>query len=278
LKRHPHDQRSLLDRLVDLISPGPDNKPEFLHILYQALQRRIIDAEGLAMIEGIMQISELTAQDIMIPRTNMDMLDISHSLAEILPKIIQTSHSRFPVYDTSRDQIMGVLLAKDLLGATQKKSFDWRQQLRPALFIPESKPLNILLREFRVKKNHLALVVDEFSQVVGMVTIEDVIEQITGDIEDEYDFDEDSAHIIPLKNQEWRVNGLTTIDQFNAFFDTALHHDHVETVGGIVTQHFGRLPHKGEIAILDGWRFEVMKADDRQLHLLKVRRALPQSL
>jgi magnesium and cobalt transporter len=307
--KHPHDDRSFLERLVDILSPGPDNKPELYQFLKQAHDRKIIDAEGLAMMEGVIQLNELTAKDIMIPQGTIDMLSSEYSIDEVISFAISKAHSRFPVYEGTFDNIIGMLLAKDLLPAyaqltqqiqqhknlkdqkeMQKKTnslqslqnlhrdFDWHAHLRPVLFIPESQPLNNLLRDFRLKKNHLALVVDEFSQIVGLITIEDVIEQITGEIEDEYDFDEGAAHIIAThrdKNQEWRVNAVTDLEYFNQFFKTDFKHPHAETIGGFIIQTFGRMPHKNEHIIIEGWRFEILKSDARQIHILRLRQALP---
>lgn len=295
--KHPRDDRSFLERLVDLLSPGPDNKPELYQFLKQAHDRQIIDSEGLLMIEGVMQLNELTAQDVMVPQAKIDMVSSEYTIDEVISYAISKSHSRFPVYEGTFDNIIGVLLAKDLLPAyaqiTQQsqlhknsldkhkesnKDFDWQAYLRPALFIPESQPLNILLRDFRIKKNHMALVVNEFSQIVGLITIEDVIEQITGEIEDEHDFDEGEAHILAAhrgKDKEWRINALTELDAFNQHFKTTFDHEHAETIGGFILQAFGRMPHKGEHVIIDGWRFDVLKSDARQIHILRLRQALP---
>jgi magnesium and cobalt transporter len=313
--KHPHDDRSFLERLTDILSPGPDNKPELYQFLKQAHDRKIIDAEGLSMIEGVIQLNELTAGDIMIPQAKIDMLSSEYSVDEVISFAISKSHSRFPVYEGTFDNIIGMLLAKDLLPAyaqlTQQiqlhktikdqkepnkeaahvqhlqnmqtlqnlyRDFDWHAHLRPVLFIPESQPLNHLLRDFRLKKNHLALVVDEFSQIVGLITIEDVIEQITGEIEDEYDFDEGEAHIISThrgKNKEWRINAVTDLDDFNAYFKTEFMHPHAETIGGFIIQAFGRMPHKNEHIVIEGWRFEILKSDARQIHILTLRQALP---
>ncbi|MFM2344864.1 MAG: hypothetical protein RLZZ210_1476 [Pseudomonadota bacterium] len=272
--RYPHDRRSFFERLIELISPGPDSKADFFEILQQAKERNIIDDDGVAMIEGVLQVSELCAGDIMVPKAQMDIIEINDNIQTILPFVVAKAHSRFPVFDKSHDKIVGILLAKDLLRSNIDSNFDWVEYLRPAVYIPKSKPLNVLLKEFRVKKNHIAIVVDEYSEVIGLVTIEDVIEQITGDIEDEYDYDQDQDNIVPTSDGHWRVKGLTDIQQFNEFFHTNFTDEVIETIAGLVTNHFGRIPHKGEIALIDNIRFEILRTDARQLHLVKVRKTL----
>ena len=270
---YPYAKRSFWDRFLEILSPGPDSKGEVFDILQQAKERQIIDEDGLAMMEGVLQVTELNVCDIMIPKLQMDMIDINDSLEMILPYVVAKAHSRFPVYDKDQDKVIGILLAKDLLKANLDKKFDWTQALRPAVCIPESKKLNVLLKEFRVKKNHIAIIIDEYSQVVGLVTIEDVIEQIIGDIEDEHDYDQDQDHIL-VTSDGWRVKGLTDIEQFNEQFNTSFSTEYSETVAGLITNYFGRIPHKGEVAIIDSMRFEVLRTDSRQVHLLKVRKAL----
>jgi magnesium and cobalt transporter len=277
-KKHPHDQRNLFERIVDSLSPGPDNKPELFQLLQQACERNVIDADGLAMIEGVIQVSELKAEDIMVPKSRVDMVNSQDDLETVLKFVIEKTHSRFPVYDKHEDKVIGILLAKDLLAAYIQRNHDWQDYLRPAVFVPESKPLNVLLREFRIKRNHLALVVDEFSQISGLITIEDVIEQIVGDIEDEYDFDKDEEHITQMNSQEWRVNALTTLQNFNTYFKSDLSDEYAETIGGFVTHYLGRLAHKSEVVLINDLRFEILKADARQVHEMKVRHALPLDL
>jgi len=267
--------RSLLERLTDLISPEPDSRTELLEVLQDAHARNLIDADSLSMIEGVFQVSELTARDIMVPRPQMDMVNIADAPEAFIPFMQQTAHSRFPVCEGSRDNIIGILLAKDLLRYYTDENFDLRETLRPAVFIPESKRLNILLREFRINRNHIAIVVDEYGGVAGLVTIEDVLEQIVGDIEDEFDFDEDQDNILPLPDGGWRVHGLTEIGQFNETFGTAFSDEDVDTVGGLLSNHVGHVPHRGEIITLPPMRFEVLRADARQVHLLLVHRDLP---
>ena len=268
----PH--RSLLERLTNLISPEPENRAELLEILHDAHERNLIDADALSMIEGVFQVSDLSARDIMIPRSQMDMVDISTPIEEWLPMVLETAHSRFPAVEGDRDKVVGILLAKDLLRYYAEDSFDVRDMLRPAVFIPESKRLNVLLRDFRANRNHMAIVVDEYGGVAGLITIEDVLEQIVGDIEDEYDFDEEEDNILAIKEGahglRWRIKALTEIEQFNQALGTTFSDEDVDTIGGLVANHQGRVPHKGDIFDIEHLRFEVLRADARQVHVLLV--------
>jgi magnesium and cobalt transporter len=273
----PH--RSLLERLTALISPEPENRAELLEILHDAHERNLIDADALSMIEGVFQVSDLSARDIMVPRSQVDMVDISKPIEEWMPLVLETAHSRFPAVDGERDKVIGILLAKDLLRYYAEDSFDVRGMLRPAVFIPESKRLNVLLRDFRATRNHLGVVVDDYGGVAGLITIEDVLEQIVGDIEDEYDFDEEEDNILALKDgplgPRWRVKALTEIEQFNDGIGTHFNDDGVDTIGGLVAGHLGRMPRKGETFDLAGLRFEVLRADARQVHVLLVEKLPP---
>ncbi len=275
--KYPHDKRNFFERFIELLSPGPDSKADFFEILQQAKERDIIDDDGVSMIEGVLQVSELCAGDVMIPRAQIDSVSFNDDLKTILPFVIEKAHSRFPVLDKDHDKIVGILLAKDLLRAHFDSKFDWHAHLRPVVYIPKSKPLNVLLKEFRLKKNHIAIIVDEYSEVVGLLTIEDVIEQITGDIEDEHDYAEDDNNIIQGVDGDWRVKGITEIEQFNLHFNTSFSHNMIDTIAGLINGYFGRIPHKGEVALIDNVRFEVLRTDARQLHLLKVRKALNMS-
>lgn len=276
----PH--RSLLERLTALISPEPENRAELLEILHDAHERNLIDADALSMIEGVFQVSDLSARDIMVPRSQVDMVDISKPIEEWMPLVLETAHSRFPAVDGERDKVIGILLAKDLLRYYAEESFDVRGMLRPAVFIPESKRLNVLLRDFRANRNHMAVVVDEYGGVAGLITIEDVLEQIVGDIEDEYDFDEEEDNVLALKDgplgPRWRVKALTEIEQFNDSIGTHFNDDGVDTIGGLVAGHLGRMPRKGEAFDLAGLRFEVLRADARQVHVLLVEKLPPAPL
>ena len=271
----PH-HRSLFERLTALISPEPENRAELLDVLHDAHERNLIDADALSMIEGVFQVSDLSVRDIMVPRSQMDVIDIGKPIEEWLPTVLATAHSRFPAIEGERDKVVGILLAKDLLRYYAEESFDVRDMLRPAIFIPESKRLNVLLRDFRANRNHMAIVVDEYGGVAGLITIEDVLEQIVGDIEDEYDFDEEEDNVLSVKEGQlgprWRVKALTEIDQFNEEVGADLPEDDVDTVGGLVASHLGRMPHKGEQFELDNLRFEVLRADARQVHVLLVQK------
>jgi magnesium and cobalt transporter len=273
----PH--RSLFERLTALISPEPENRGELLEVLQDAHERNLIDADALSMIEGVFQVSDLAARDIMIPRSQMDAVDISKPIEEWLPMVLETAHSRFPAVEGDRDKVIGILLAKDLLRYYAEDSFDVRDMLRPAVFIPESKRLNVLLRDFRANRNHMAVVVDEYGGVAGLITIEDVLEQIVGDIEDEYDFDEEEDNILPLEaglhGQRWRIKALTEIEQFNAALDTAFSDEDVDTIGGLVANHLGRVPRKGDVIDIERLRFEILRADARQVYMLLVEKLPP---
>src|SRR6478736_734246 len=206
-------QRSLFERLTAFISPEPENRAELLEVLHDAHERNLIDADALSMIEGVFQVSDLSARDIMVPRSQMDVIDVTKPIGEWMPLVLKTAHSRFPAVEGERDKVVGILLAKDLLRYYADESFDVCDILRPAVFIPESKRLNVLLRDFRANRNHMAIVVDEYSGVAGIITIEDVLEQIVGDIEDEYDFDEAEDNILAVKDgalgTRWRIKALT---------------------------------------------------------------------
>jgi magnesium and cobalt transporter len=268
----PH--RSLFERLTALISPEPENRSELLELLHDAHERNLIDADALSMIEGVFQVSDLSARDIMIPRSQMDVVDIGKPIEEWLPMVLETAHSRFPAVDGDRDKVIGILLAKDLLRYYAEETFDVRGMLRPAVFIPESKRLNVLLRDFRANRNHIAIVVDEYGGVGGLITIEDVLEQIVGDIEDEYDYDEEEDNVLRIKDGQfgarWRVKALTELAQLNEEIDTSLTSEDVDTIGGLVANHLGRMPRKGETFDIDNLRFEVLRADARQVHVLLV--------
>jgi magnesium and cobalt transporter len=268
----PH--RSLFERLTALISPEPENREELLEVLHDAQERNLIDADALAMIEGVFQVSDLSARDIMVPRSQMDVVDVSKPIAEWMPEVLETAHSRFPAVDGDRDKVVGVLLAKDLLRYYAEESFDVHKMLRPVVYIPESKRLNILLRDFRANRNHMAMVVDEYGAVAGLITIEDVLEQIVGDIEDEYDFDEEEDNIIVLENQgngkRWRIKGLTEIAQFNEVIGVDFSDADADTIGGFVTNRLERVPHKGDEFEIGQLHFEVLRADARQVQMILV--------
>ena len=263
---------SLLERLSSLLLREPDDREQLIELLHSAFERKILDAEALSMIEGVLQVSETRVADVMIPRSQMDMIDVEESPEKFIPYVIETAHSRFPVWEENRDNVVGILLAKDLLRFYAESEFSVRDMLRPAVFVPESKRLNVLLKEFRANRNHIAIVVDEYGGVSGLVTIEDVIEQIVGDIEDEFDFDETEDNILADRNGRFRVKAVTEIADFNAHFGTAFGDDDHDTVGGLVLSRFGRLPKRGETVVIDGLAFQVLRADSRKLLSLLVER------
>jgi magnesium and cobalt transporter len=265
---------TLLERLSALLTREPEDREELMDLMRGAFERRLLDADALSMIEGVLSVSEMTVRDIMIPRPQMDCVSIEDEPPAFIPFVIETKHSRFPVIGESKDDIVGILLAKELLNYyANPEGFNLRDTLRPAVFVPESKRLNVLLREFRQNRNHIAIVVDEYGGVSGLVTIEDVLEQIVGDIDDEYDFDESEDNVIAEGNGRWRVKAQTEIDDFNEHFGSKFADDSFDTVGGLVVQAFGRVPKRGESATIDGFRFRVVRADSRRLHTLQVERA-----
>jgi magnesium and cobalt transporter len=263
---------SLRERLVSLISGEPDSREDLAEVLDSAHKRDLLDDDALAMMHGVLAVGEMTAADIMVPRQQMDVVDITQPLQHWLDQIIETSHSRFPAVEGDVDHCVGLLLAKDLLRLTRDGSLDLRKLLRPAMFVPESRKLNLLLRDLRVGRTHMALVVNEHGEVAGLITIEDILEQIVGDIEDEYDEDENAGNIVADHDGRWRVRALTEIADFNAAFGTDFADDRADTIGGFVTDALGRMPHRGDAVEAGGLRFEVLRADARQVHLLLVTR------
>jgi len=261
---------SLLERLSSLLLREPEDRDQLIELLHSAFERRLLDAEALSMIEGVLQVSETQVRDVMIPRSQMDMVDVTESPEKFIPFAIETAHSRFPVFEDNRDNVIGILLAKDLLRFYAEEEFNVREMLRPAVFVPEAKRLNVLLKEFRANRNHIAIVVDEYGGVSGLVTIEDVIEQIVGDIEDEYDFDETEDNILVDRSGRYRVKAVTEIADFNKHFGTAFSDEDYDTVGGLVVGRFGRLPKRGESIVIEGFSFQVLRADSRKVHALLV--------
>src|SRR5438477_7039525 len=251
------DRPTLLERLSALLTREPEDRGELLELLRGAFERRLLDADALSMIEGVLSVSETTVRDIMIPRAQMDCVSIDDAPPEFLPLIIETKHSRFPVIGESKDDVVGILLAKELLNYyASPDGFGLRETLRPAVFVPESKRLNVLLREFRANRNHIAIVVDEYGGVSGLVTIEDVLEQIVGDIEDEYDFDEAEDNIIPEGGGRYRVKAQTEIADFNSTLGGSFSDEEFQTIGGLVVQAFGRLPKRAETTTSANVRFK----------------------
>jgi len=268
---------TLLERLSAFLIREPEDREELLSLLHGAFERKLLDADALSIIEGALQVSEMTVRDIMIPRAQMDVVSIDDEPDQFIPFVLETRHSRFPVVGENKDDIVGILLAKELLNYyANPESFNLRDTLRPAVFVPESKRLNVLLRDFRANRNHIAIVVDEYGGVSGLVTIEDVLEQIVGDIEDEYDFDEAEDNIIPETGGRYRVKAQTEIADFNETLGARFSDEEFHTIGGLVVQAFGRLPKRGEAATIANFRFRVVRADSRRIYTLQVERVAPE--
>ncbi len=264
-----------LERLSHLLLREPDDREQLVELLHASFEKHLLDADALAMIEGVLQVSETQVRDVMIPRSQMDVIDITQTPEEFIPFVIETAHSRFPVIDDDKNDIIGILLAKDLLRYYAGEDFDVRDMLRPAVFIPESKRLNVLLKEFRSNRNHIAIVVDEYGGVAGMITIEDVLEQIVGDIEDEYDFDETEDNIIRDSEGRYRVKALTEIGDFNETFGTEFSDEEFSTIGGLVVSQFGHLPKRGESVSFNNLKFTALRADSRRLHSVLIEEIKP---
>ncbi len=261
-----------LRRLTQGLTAEPQDRAELLALLRDAGDRGLVDSDALSMIEGVLDVSDLQVRDIMVPRAQMVFIRRDERAEVILPKVVESGHSRFPVMDEDRDDIVGILLAKDLLRLTVEKRerFDIREFMRPALFVPESKRLDVLLREFRRNRNHMAIVVDEYGGVSGLVTIEDVIEQIVGEIDDEYDV-EDDQNIRRDAERQFTVRGVTRIAEFNEYFGAQLSEEQgFDTVAGLVMKQLGHLPRRGESASIDGFEFRVLRADRRRIEALRV--------
>ena len=266
----PH-KPTLLERLSTLLLREPEDREQLIALLRSAHEHNLLDADGLAMIEGVLQVADMQARDIMVPRAQMDVIDVREPPDRFIPLVIETAHSRFPVIGEGKDDVIGILLAKDLLRYyAGEEEFNVRDMLRPAVFIPESKPLNILLKEFRKNRNHIAIVVDEYGGVAGLITIEDVLEQIVGDIEDEYDFDEAEDNIVQEKRGIYRVKALTEIADFNTAFHTDFSDTEFDTIGGLLLSHFGHVPKRGEQLVIGALHFRVLRADSRRIYLLQV--------
>jgi magnesium and cobalt transporter len=263
--------RTWLERLAQVLQADPRDREHLLEILRGSEKRDLLDADSLGMIEGVMQVSEMQVRDIMIPRSQMAVLSRDQSPEEMLPVIIDKAHSRFPVIGDSRDEVVGILLAKDMLRLFMNKGEDFniREVLRPPVFVPESKRLNVMLKDFRASRNHLAIVVDEYGGVAGMVTIEDVLEQIVGEIEDEHDID-DERYILQHDENHYIVKALTEIEEFNEQLGTSFSDEDFDTIGGLVLSQLGHMPKRGETVVIDNLTFRVLRADNRRVHLLEV--------
>lgn len=270
--RSSNEQKSWLNKLTQAFAHEPKNRKQLLEVLRDAHQNKLLDSEALAIVEGAIQVADLQVRDIMVPRSQMMSIKANQAPKEFLPSIIDAAHSRYPVVGESLDDVIGILLAKDLLPLIlqgDQPNTNIKELLRPATFVPESKRLNVLLREFRANHNHMAVVIDEYGGVAGLVTIEDVLEQIVGDIEDEHDVEEDS-YVKPLPSGDFLVKALTPIDNFNDSFDTQFSDDEFDTVGGLVMSAFGHLPKRNEVTEIGEFRFRVISADSRRVHLLRL--------
>jgi magnesium and cobalt transporter len=271
------DKRSFLQKVAEFIHPGPDSPEELIEALVEAEDNQVINAESRAMLEGVIRMADMTAGDVMVAAPRMDLIDIASPYDDLLHLVIDTAHSRFPVFEGDRENIIGILMAKDLLKLQRAPELNIRALLRPAVFVPESKGLNDLLREFRGNRNHLALVIDEFGRTAGLITIEDVLEQIVGEIEDEFDIDEDQGDIFGLPDRSFRVSGDTPIDRVNEAFGVKLASDpddeldrEFDTIGGLVAHEMGHVPRRGEQHTLAGLRFVVLHTRGGAVRWFKV--------
>ena len=265
--------KSWIDKIALLFSTEPRNRGDLEDVLTVAAENEVIDEDARSIMEGAMQVSDMQARDIMIPRAQMVVIKAEATLEEILPQIIRSAHSRYPVIEDSPDDILGILLAKDLLPqilSQDNDNFSIQSLLRPTMVVPESKRLNVLLREFRENRNHMAIVIDEYGGVAGLVTIEDVLEEIVGEIEDETDAEADSF-IRKIDDADFFVKALTPIDDFNEYFDCTFSDEEFDTIGGLVIQAFGHMPARNEITTIDKFEFKVINADQRKIHSLRMR-------
>ena len=262
--------KSWMDRLSHFLTGEPQDKADLIELLREARNSKLIDGEALAMIEGVLQVSEMRVRDIMIPRVQMVVLPRDAELDTIYPLVIESAHSRFPVIGEDRSEIVGILLAKDLLAnCRHEQNLLVQDVLRPVRFVPESKRLNVLLNEFRANRSHMAIVVDEYGTAAGLVTIEDVLEQIVGEIEDEHDFS-DEEYIFCRNANEYTLKAITPIDEFNEYFSTEFGSEEFDTVGGLIGHHLGHVPARGEKVRLGRFKFSVLRADTRRVHLLRL--------
>ena len=263
--------RTIKDRVLELFSSGPSDRDGLIDLVRSAEQNNILEPDALAMIEGALEVCDMRVRDIMIPRIQMVVIDKDAELNDILKAVIESGHSRFPVIDPANDEVKGILLAKDLLQflvEKKNKPFDFESILRPAVFVPESKRLNVLLREFRSSRNHMAMIVDEYVNLAGLVTIEDVIEEIVGEIEDEHDVEEESL-IKQQSRNRFTVEAMTPIDEFNEYFSKDISDEEFDTIGGYVLNAFGHVPKRGETLLLEGFNIKVLRSDKRRIHLMR---------
>lgn len=264
-------QKSWMERIGQMMGSEPQDREDLLDILREAEEKHLLDKYALKMLEGVLQVSEQRARDVMVPRKKMIVLKKDALLSDVYPIVIEYGHSRFPVITEDKSEVVGILLAKDLLAhALDKKDITVSQLMRDAMVVPESKRLNVLLKEFRAKRNHMAIVVDEYGAVAGIVTIEDVLEQIVGEIEDEHDY-EDEQYITKRNDKEYIVQALTPLDEFNAYFSANFDNEEFDTIGGFIVGCLEHMPKKGEKVEQGKYRFEVIRADGRRVQLLKVK-------
>lgn len=267
----PNKTRNFFDRLTSVFHEEEvTDRAALLETIREARVANVLDDETLSMIEGALEVSEIRADDLMVPRAQVHAVDLSEPREIWMKALIASGHSRFPAVEGDLDNILGILHAKDLLQILMDPSVDPRQLIRPARYIPETQPINVLLRDFKSTRNHMALVIDEFGSISGLITIEDVIEQIVGDIADEFDHDENVNNIVPDGAGKWRIRAITPIEQFNEFFNCELEDIYCDTIGGLVTDRFEHVPHQGETIVEKGFCFRILKADDRQIRLLGV--------
>ena len=272
------EKRTFLKKLLDLIAPGPDSRDQLISSLADAEHKELIEPESRMMLEGVIRMADMTAGDVMVANRHMDLLDIDAPYDELLHIIIRTGHSRFPVFEEKRDNVIGILMAKDLLKLQRSPDLHLKTLLRPAFFVPESKALNDLLRDFRTNRNHIAIVIDEFGHTAGLLTIEDVLEEIVGEIEDEFDDKDGESSIYTLADGSQRVAGDATLAAVNEAFDVLLPTDEFETIGGLVAQELGRVPRRGESVTIGGLVFSVMLARGGAVRWFKVTRAAEEAL
>ncbi|MGB4497965.1 MAG: transporter associated domain-containing protein [Methylococcaceae bacterium] len=266
-------QKSWLEKISHLLTGEPQDLDDLLELLREAKSRNLLDTDALSMIEGVLQVSQMRVRDIMIPRVQMIVLPKDATLESILPLVIESGHSRYPVIDGDKSKVIGVLLTKDLLVKIfENKNLTVQEIMRSVSIVPESKRLNVLLKESRTNGNHMAVVVDEYGQAAGLVTIEDVLEQIVGDIEDEHDDKDDENYVFQRNENEFMLKALMPIDKFDEQFGTQLATDEYDTVGGFLVQELEHMPHKGESLIIDNLKFEIVKADSRRVHLVKLKK------
>ena len=269
----PADKRGILQKIAELLHPSPENVPDLLAQLSQAEAKGLIEPDARNMLEGVLRMRDMTAGDVMVAAPKMDALDIDAPIEELLQQIIETAHSRFPVYENARENVIGILMAKDLIKLMRAPALSLRTLLRPPVFVPESKRLDDLLRDFKANRNHLAVVIDEFGQLAGLITIEDVLEEIVGEIEDEFDEDEDAGDIYSLSDNTWRINGDTEISRVSEAFEVDLPTEDFDTIGGLVSHEMGHVPKRGEAFHGFGLHFEVMHAKGGAVRWFKVRRS-----